>query len=261
MQTSIWLFVFPKEPIGLTCQNPLTMILYDPRTASANKHSSMGVMLSNISKAPVRVPGKGTEIIRQASLRIIMSFLTRYFLLRPPAQDTQAYDMIRRIIAVNIHFIIDGFFPHVLSTICLHCINAVVALRIIRVICGFQVSLLSGVTPNSLACKESSSFVPFIDKKPKSGFCLWVNSMISVFLLLNFSSCSKAQFAPYLLLSDLYLWSKAYQLQWPTLLDHRHRLKHSSPCCVTLATDCLRQSATEKGTEHHLVGSASLLPF
>ena len=85
-----------------------------------------------------------------------MSFLTRYFLLRPPAQDTHAYDMIGRIIAVYIHFIIDGFIPHVLPTICLHCFNAVVALRIIRVI--FQVRLLSRVTPNSLASLESSSF-------------------------------------------------------------------------------------------------------
>ena len=98
-----------------------------------------------------------------------VSFLTRYFLLRPPAQDTHANDMIGRIIAVYIHFIIDGFIPHVLPTICLHCINAVVALR---VICGFQVSLLSKVTPNSLASLESSSLVPFIDKEPKSGFRL-----------------------------------------------------------------------------------------
>ena len=50
-------------------------------------------------------------------------------------------------------------------------INAVVALWVIRVIC-FQVSLLSRVTPNSLASLESSSFVPFIDKEPKSGFRL-----------------------------------------------------------------------------------------
>ena len=165
-------FRFPKEPNGLTCQSPLTVILYDPRTASANKNSSMRVMLSNISRAPVAVPGKADEIIKQASLCTSVSFLAGYFLLRPPAQDTLAYDMIGRIIAVYIHFIIDGFIPHVLPTICLHCINAVVALRVIRMICGFQVSLLSRVTPKSLASLESSSFVPFIDEEPKSGFRL-----------------------------------------------------------------------------------------
>ena len=134
-------------------------------------------------------------LVRQASLCTFVSFLTRYFLLIPPAQDIHAYDMIGRIIAVSIHFIMDGFTYHVLPTICLHCINAVVALRVIRVISGFQVSLLSRVTPNSLASLESSSFEPFIDKKPKSGFRLWVNRTISVFLLLNCSSCSEAQFA------------------------------------------------------------------
>ena len=86
------------------------------------------------------VPGKADEIIRQASLCTLMCFLTRSFLLRPPAQDTHAYDMIGRIIAVYIHFIIDGFIPHVLPTICLHCINAEVALRVSRVICGFQLA-------------------------------------------------------------------------------------------------------------------------
>ena len=105
------------------------MILYDPRTASANKNSSMGVMLSNISRAPGGVPGKVDEIIRQASLCTFVSILIRYFLLRPPAQETHAYDMIGRIIAVYIHFITDGFVPHVLPTICLHCVHAVVALR------------------------------------------------------------------------------------------------------------------------------------
>ena len=53
---------------------------------------------------------------------------TRYYLLRPPTQDTHAYDMIGRIIAVYIHFIIDGFIPHGLPTICRHCIHAEVAL-------------------------------------------------------------------------------------------------------------------------------------
>ena len=75
----------------------------------------------------------------------------------------------------------NGIIPHVLPTICLYCINAVVALRIIRLICGFQVSLLSRVTPNSLAFVESSSCEPFFDKEPKSGIRLWVNSTILVF--------------------------------------------------------------------------------
>ena len=101
-----------------------------------------------------------------------VSILTRYFLLRPPAQDTNEYDMIGLIIAVYIHFIKNGFIPYVLPTICLHCINAVVALRVTRVIFGFQVSLLSKVTPNILASSESSSFEPFIDKELKSGFRL-----------------------------------------------------------------------------------------
>ena len=146
--------------------------MYDPRTASANKNSLMGVMLSNIFSTPAGVPEKADEIIWQASLCTFVSFLTRYFLLRLPAQDTYAHDMIGRIIAVCIHFIIDGFIPHVLPTICLHCINAVVALRVIRVICDFQVSLLSKATPNRLAALESSSFEPFIDKEPKSRFRL-----------------------------------------------------------------------------------------
>ena len=70
-------------------------------------------MLSNISRAPVGVPGKADEIIRHASLCTFVSFLTGYFLLRPPAQDTNAYDMIGRIVAVYIHFNKDGFIPHV----------------------------------------------------------------------------------------------------------------------------------------------------
>ena len=129
-------------------------------------------MLSNISRAPLGLPGKADQIIRQASLCTFVSFVTRYFLLRPPAQDTHACDMIGRIIAVYIHFIIDGFIPHVLPPSCLHSIHAVVALWVIRVICDFQVSLLSRVTPNSLASLESSNFEPFIDKEPKSGFRL-----------------------------------------------------------------------------------------
>ena len=96
LQTSTWLFVFPKEPTRVTCQTPLTVILYDPRTASANKNSSTRAILSNISRAPVGMPGKADEIIRKASLCSFVSFLTRYFLLRPPAQDTHAH-MIGRI--------------------------------------------------------------------------------------------------------------------------------------------------------------------
>ena len=107
------------------------MILHDSRNASANKNSSIGVILSNISRAPLGVPGKAEEIIRQASVSTFASFLAVYFLWRPPAQGTHAYDMIGRIAAVYIHFIIDGFISHVLPTICLHCINAVIALRVI----------------------------------------------------------------------------------------------------------------------------------
>ena len=83
-------------------------------------------------------------------------------------------------------------FPTFQPPICLHCINAVVALR---VICGFQINLLSRVTPNSLALLESSSFEPFIEKEHKSGFRLVVNSTTSFFLLLNCSSCFEDQFA------------------------------------------------------------------
>ena len=78
----------------------------------------MGVVLSNISRAPVGVSSKADEIISQAIFCTFVSFLTRYFLMRPPAQVTHAYGMIRRIIAVYIHFIIDAFIPHVLPTIC-----------------------------------------------------------------------------------------------------------------------------------------------
>ena len=62
-------------------------------------------MLSNISRALVGLPGKTDEIIRQATLCTFVSFPTTYFLLRPPAQDTHAYDMIGRITAVYIHFV------------------------------------------------------------------------------------------------------------------------------------------------------------
>ena len=76
------------------------------------------------------------------------------------------------IILAYIHFILDDFIPHVLPTNCLHCINAVVALRGNSGNMWFQVSLLSRVTPTSLASWESSSFEPFIDKESKSEFRL-----------------------------------------------------------------------------------------
>ena len=213
MQSSTELFVFPKELTGLACQSPLTVTLYNSRTASAYKNFSMGLMLRSISKATVGVQGKADEIIRQASFCTFVSFLTRYFLLRPSAQNAHACSMIGCIIAVYIHFILDVFILHVLPTICLHCINAVVALRVIRVICGFQVSLLSRVTPNMLATLESLSFEPFIDKEPKSGFCLRVNSTISVCLPLNCSACSEAQFAAIFITFWPYLRSKVFQHQ------------------------------------------------
>ena len=127
-------------------------------------------MLSNISRAPVGVPGKADEIIRQASLCTLVIFFTRYFLLRPPVQDTHTYDMIGRIIAVYIHFIMDGFIPHVLPTICQHCITAVAALRVIRVICGFQGSLLYRVTPNSLASCERQLLNHLLTRNPNLDF-------------------------------------------------------------------------------------------
>ena len=116
------------------------MILYGHRTVSAKKSSSMGVMLNNISGAPIGVLGKADETIRQASLCTFVSFLTGYFLLRPPAKDTLAYNIIGLIITVYIHFFVDDFIPPVLPKICQRCINAVAALRLIQVICGSQVS-------------------------------------------------------------------------------------------------------------------------
>ena len=44
-----------------------------------------------------------------------------------------AYVMTGRIIAVYIHRMLVGFNSHALPTICLHCNNAAVALRAIRV--------------------------------------------------------------------------------------------------------------------------------
>ena len=74
------------------------MILYDPCTSPAHKNPSMGVMLSNISRTPIGMPEKADEILRQASLCTFVSFLIRYFLLRLPARNTHAHDMIGRII-------------------------------------------------------------------------------------------------------------------------------------------------------------------
>ena len=78
-----------------------------------------------------------------------------------------------------------GFSPHAWPTICLHCNNATVALRAICVMRGFQVSLLSTVTPNNVASLEISSWRPFKSKVRNAGFLLLVNRTTSVFLLLN----------------------------------------------------------------------------
>ena len=98
----------------------------------------MGVMLINIFSAPVGVSRKAYKIIRQESLYSFVSFLTSYFLLRWPAQNTHAYNMIGRIIAAYIHFIIDGFITRVLPKISRHCIYVAVAVRINRVILWFS---------------------------------------------------------------------------------------------------------------------------
>ena len=74
--------------------------------------------------------------------------------------------MIGRIIAAYIHFIINGFIPNVLPTICLHCIYAVVALQVIRIIFGFQVSLLSKVTPNSLLSRKVQVLNHLLTRNP-----------------------------------------------------------------------------------------------
>ena len=71
----------------------------------------MGVMLSKISGAPVEVSGKADKVIRQASLCTFVSFLTRYFLLRPPAQKHTCIRHGWHVAAVYIHFIIDGVIP------------------------------------------------------------------------------------------------------------------------------------------------------
>ena len=91
------------------------------------------MIFSSISKVPVGMLGNAEEIIRHASLCTLESFLSRYFLFTPPTQDVHAYVMTGRIIAVYIHRMLVGFNPHALPTICLHCNNAAVALRAIRV--------------------------------------------------------------------------------------------------------------------------------
>ena len=60
----------------------------------------MGVILSNIYRASVGVPGKADEIIRQARL---CTFVDTFF--ETARQDTHAYDMVGRIIAAYIHFV------------------------------------------------------------------------------------------------------------------------------------------------------------
>ena len=119
--------------MALDGQSPAREILKDPPTASANINSSVGVISSNTSIAPVGVPGNAEDIIKYASLCTFVSFFTRYNLLSPHTQDTLACVKIGRIIAVYIRFMMCGFMPHFLSTICLHCISAAVALRVIRV--------------------------------------------------------------------------------------------------------------------------------
>ena len=91
------------------------------------------MIFSSISKAPVGVLGNAEEIMRHASLCTLESFFNKYFLFNPPTYDVHAYVITGRIIAVYIHFMLVGFNPHALPTICLHCNNAAVALRAIRV--------------------------------------------------------------------------------------------------------------------------------
>ena len=107
------------------------------------KNSSMGVMLSNISRAAVGVHEKADEIIRHVNLCTFVSFLTRYFLFRPSAQNTQPYAMIGRICSCVYPFHRRWFYSPRFPKIRVHCINAVVSLRVIRVICGLLVSKLA----------------------------------------------------------------------------------------------------------------------
>ena len=79
------------------------------------------------------VLGNAEEIIRHASLCTFENFFATYSLFTPPTQDIHAYVMTGRIIAVYIHRMLVGFSPHALPTICLHCNNAAVTLRAIRV--------------------------------------------------------------------------------------------------------------------------------
>ena len=195
LQTSTWLFVFPKEPTRLTCQSPLTVILYDPRTASANRNSSNGSYVEQYFQRTSRGARKSWWN-HQASKSLHLCEFPHQILFvetTSPRHTCIWHDWTYHTVAVYSHFIIDGFIPRVLPPICLHCINTAVAFLEIRVIWGFQVCLLSRVTPNSLASLESSSFEPFIYKEPKAGFRLWMNCTISVFLLLNCSPSSEAQ--------------------------------------------------------------------
>ena len=178
LHTSTWLLVFPVDPIVMADQRPTRDYLYEPFSASDNMNSLIGMIFNSTSRAPVGVLGNAEEIMRQASLCTLASFFTRYFLFSPPTQDVHAYVITGRIIAVYIHRMLVGFNPHALPTICLHC-------NVICVMWGFQVSLLSRVTPSSVASVEISSWRPFKRKVPKSGFLLLVNRTISVFLLLN----------------------------------------------------------------------------
>ena len=113
-------------------------------------------------------------------------------------------------------------FPPVLPTICLHCTNAVVALRVIGIICGFQVSLLSRVTPNSLASLESSSFEPFIDKESKIflrppekivffgehlRLCLWSLALASSIPVLGLERVCPRKECP---------WPRVFVFPWPS---------------------------------------------
>ena len=121
-------FRFPKGTNWVDMPEPnnsdsvITLVLPQPIRIPQD-----GSYLEQYFQSTSRVPGEADEIIWQASLCTFVSFLTRYFLLRPPAQNTHAYDKIECIIAVYIHVIIDDFIPHVLPKIFVHCVNAVVA--------------------------------------------------------------------------------------------------------------------------------------
>ena len=160
----------------MTCQSPLTVILYESLHCLSQQKFFDRSYVKQYFQNTSRGAKKADEMIRQASFCSFRSFLTRYCLLRLSTPDTHPYDMIECCIYL-FHSCVylfhhSGFISHVLSTICLYCINTVVALWPIRVICRFQVSLLSRLTPNSFAFMKSSSFGPFNDKEPKFKFCL-----------------------------------------------------------------------------------------